>query len=226
MPYGQAGFVTAEPIEGEGIQGEAYDRCLRRIKEQQLAEWISFQDVDEYLFLGDHGCLMNYLQYMDDRAALTVNWRTYSHSNQILPVSPDRLLIEMNVHTRADTDPIGMDQHIKSIVHVNRTASCRHPHFCKYRGSWSAKDEWGRAVDGPFNQHYPATRYVHMNHYLSRSVADFLMKRFRGRADAVDVKVDFDDLAVDFGLTVRMATVRGDIEPAVGPVRRILGLDG
>lgn len=222
----QAGFVTVETIDGGGIQGEAYDRCLRRVKEGRLAEWVAFFDVDEYLFLGDHGCLMNYLQHLDDRAALTVNWRTYSHSNNILPVPPDRLLIESNVYTRADDAEIGMDQHIKSIVHVNRTVSCRHAHYCEYRKMWSAKDEWGHAIDGPFNPYFPPNRYVHMHHYHTRSYADFLMKRMRGRADVKNAKLDFDDVTLFLGTGSKMGLKRKDIQPAVGPVRRILGLDG
>ncbi len=214
-----------ETIQGEEAQAKAYDRCFRKVKEGRLAQWIAFFDVDEYLFLGDHGCLMDYLQHIDDRAALAVNWRTYSHSNQILQVPPDCLLIETNVHTRGDEEEIGMDHHIKSIVHVDRTVSCAHPHFCVYEDGWSAKDEWGHVVEGPFNQHYPPSRHVHMNHYRSRSVVDFLMKRLRGRADMARVTNGFDDLAVFFHVLARMAFVRRDIQPAVAPVRRILGLD-
>ena len=66
----QAGFVTVETIADGGVQSEAYDRCLGKVKEGRLAEWLALIDLDEYLFLGDHGCLMDYLQHLDDRAAL------------------------------------------------------------------------------------------------------------------------------------------------------------
>ena len=217
----QAGFVTVETIEGAGIQGEAYNRCLRNAKARRLEEWLALIDVDEYLFLGDHGCLMNYLQYLDERAALTVNWRTYSPSNQILPVPPDRLLIESNVYTRADDAELGMDRHVKSIVHVNRTVSCPGPQFCRYRAKWSAKDERGRAMEGPFNYHVP-NRYVHLNHYPLRSYTDFLMERLPGKGVHTG---HFDDVSNYVAMAARMASVREDIQPAVEPVRRILGLE-
>jgi len=134
--YVQAGFVTAEVIQGEGIQGKAYDFCLQKVKQGQLAEWVAFFDVDEYLLGGNHSCSIDYLQHLDDRASSTVNWRTFSHSNNVLQVPPDRLLIEANMHTRADSSEIGMDHHIKSIVNVNRTVSCTHPHFCLYEEGW------------------------------------------------------------------------------------------
>jgi hypothetical protein len=158
---------------------------------------------------------------------LTVNWRTYSLSNQILPVPPDRLLIESNVYTRADDAEIGMDRHVKSIVHVNRTRACGHPHICSYEDGWGAKDEWGHAVDGPFNPHFPPDgRAVHLHHYPMRSYTDYLMERLRqGRAEAVDLSVDFDDISKYLGMAARMASVREDIQPAVGPVRRLLGLE-
>lgn len=214
-----------ETIRGEGIQGQAYDSCLQQVKGRQLAEWVAFFDVDEYLFLGDHGCMMDYLQHMDDRAALTVNRRTYSPSNQILPVPRDRLLIESNVYTQADEEEIGMDQHIKSIVHVNRTFACRHPHHCLYADGRSAKDEWGHVIDGPSNPYFPPNRYVHLHHYQIRSYADFLMRHFGGNAEETSAVAYFESLSSYFGTTARMAFVREDIKPAVGPVRRILGLD-
>lgn len=218
--------MTVEAIEGRGIQGQTYDRCFRKVKAEQLAEWVAFQDVDEFLFLSDHGCLMDYLRPLDDRAALTVNWRTYSHSGHILPVPRDRLLIEANVHTRADEEGIGMDQHVKSIVHVNRTLSCGHPHYCKYEEGWSAKDEWGHVVDGPFNQHFPPERRLHMNHYFIRSCADHVMKNLRGKAGNAKAVADFHHFSHYFRYMGRMVTEKKDIQPAVGPVRRILGLDG
>jgi hypothetical protein len=218
--------VTAEVIQGEGIQGKAYDRCLQQVKKGRLAEWIAFIDVDEYLFLGDHSCLVDYLQHLDDRAALTVNWRTFSHSNNILQVPPDRLLIEANIYTRADSSEIGMDQHIKSIVNVNRTASCAHPHFCSYEKGWSAKDEWTHIVEGPFNQYYPPNRHVHLNHYHTRSYADFLMKRLRGRASTLNDTIDFDKNVKPYlKKNTHMCFLKEDLQPAVGPLRRILGLD-
>ena len=221
----QAGFVTAETIEGGGVQAQAYDRCFRKVKEERLAEWVAFFDVDEYLFLGDHGCLMDYL-HLDDRGGLTVNWRTYSPSNHILPVPPDRLLIESNVYTRADDAALGLDIHVKSIVRVNRTRACGHPHLCLYEDGWGAKDEWGNAIEGPFNPHFPpGQRRVHMHHYQMRSHTDFLMKRLRGRAGVADYEWDFGSISHYMGVGARMGSVRKDIQPAFAPVRRLLGLE-
>lgn len=217
--------MTVETIEGAGTEGEASDRCLRRVKQGRLANWIALIDVDEYLFLGDHGCMMDYLQHLDDRAALTVNWRTYSLSNNILPVPPDRLLIESNVYTRADdAENVGMDRRVKSIVHVNRTASCRGAHHCIYEEGWSAKDEWGHVVEGPSNSYLPNESRVRLHYYHTRSYADFLMERLRrGRASSNDAVLDFGYVFNNLRMAARMASVGEDIQPAVGPVRRILG---
>lgn len=217
--------MTVDWVKGEGIQGKAYDRCLNKVKDGRLAEWIAFFDVDEYLFLQDHGCLMDFLRPLDDRAALVVNWRTFAPSNHILPVPRDRLLIEANVYTRGDEEDLFLDQHVKSIVHVNRTALCNHPHFCVYEEGWVAKDEWGQEIDDAFNLYYPRERHVHLHHYQVRSYADFLMKRLRGRADAVNATANTDDIALYLNRTGSWTSLREDIKPAVAPVRRILGLD-
>jgi len=52
------------------------------------------------------------------------------------------------------------------------------------------------------------------------------MKRLRGRADVTNATVDFDDVRLFLEISAHMSFLGEDIQPAVGPVRRILGLYG
>jgi len=67
-PFMDAGLVTAEHMEGAGIQGTVYGQCLTRVKaERPTAEWVSFHDIDEYLLRTDQECMTDALAPMIDR---------------------------------------------------------------------------------------------------------------------------------------------------------------
>ncbi len=226
QPFVDAGLVTAAHVEGGGIQGAVYRQCLARVKaERPTAEWISFQDVDEYLFRSDRGCMMETLARMNDRAALAVNWRLYTHSNHVLQLPRDQLLMEANVHTRSEDDPPGQDVHIKSVIRVNHTLDCHHPHFCEYEPGWQAKDELGRLVVGPFNDPPPSPQHIRMHHYHQRTLQDYLMKRLRGRADLSETKFTLTTVKeAMMDVARRLAVDVEAIKPTYGPVRALLGL--
>ena len=226
LPFVEAGLATVEYVAGGGIQGTTYGQCLARVKaERPRVEWISFHDADEYLFRADQGCLMDGLAPMHERAALAVNWRAYSHSNHVMQLPHDQLLIENNVHTRFEDDPLGVDIHIKSVIRVNHTMTCGHPHFCEYEPGWHAKDELGRIVEGPFNEPVPFPQQFRMHHYNKRTLQDFLMKRLRGRADISETKFSLSTILEAYHEIA--AYQNSDVEsirPMYNPVRALLGL--
>ncbi len=227
QPFVEAGKVTVELADGDGLQRLLYGKCLGRVKaERPTAEWVSFHDVDEYLFRSDHGCMMETLAALDDRAALAVNWRTYSHSNHVLQLPHNQLLMEANVHTRFEDDPPGQDVHIKSVVRMNHTIDCNFPHYCVYEPGWPAKDELGRLVVGPFNDPPPSHQHIRLHHYHKRTLYDYLMKRLRGRASInVPTVFSFQNVEDDLYAAGKLAFDDADaIKPATGPVRALLGL--
>ncbi|KAM3569523.1 hypothetical protein VYU27_008385 [Nannochloropsis oceanica] len=222
QPFVDAGIVTTENIEGEGVQGLVYNKCLGNVKvNRPSAKWISFQDVDEYLFRVNQECMMELLESLHDHAALAVNWRLYSYSNHVLQLPRELLLMETNVHT------LGVDRHVKSVVHVDHTLSCNHPHFCLYESGQHAKDEVGRPVEGPFNDDIPSPQQLRMHHYHKRTLQDFLMKRFRGRADLQVTEFDLSALANQVRQDFMNSHVDEDVESIkfmFDPVRALLGL--
>lgn len=227
QPFVDAGLVTVKHVEGGGLQAALYGQCLARVKaERPTAEWIAFHDVDEYLFRTDQGCMMELLATMNDRAALAVNWHMYSHSNHVLQLPRDQLLMESNVHTRFEEDPPGLDVHVKSVVRVKHTVDCGQPHFCVYEPGWHAKDELGRIVEGPFNDPPTSPQQIRMHHYNKRTLQDFLMKRLRGRADIDNVDFSLSSIAEDVKQAI-MTAPHIDVEAikaAYSPVRALLGL--
>ena len=169
--------------------------------------------------------MMESLKKMNDRGAFVVNWRTFSHSNNVLQIPKDQLLIESNLHSRPEGGPLGFDNHIKSIVKVDRVKLCGHAHFCEYQRGWYARNEKGRVVKGPYNE-YPSEDQILMHHYHKRSLQDFLMKRFRGRASVANHHFTVSAIEKDLDDTNSLTFASLDtISPAFAPVRYILGLD-
>lgn len=232
----QVGLVSVHTMNGSQVQMPAYNHCLKMLKREGLAEWAAFIDLDEYLYLADHhSCLMDYLDTLKDRGGLTINWRMMSHSNNLLTLPMDKLLIEANHYTVADTSPLMTPvvqefyhKHYKTIAKVELTTGVSNPHACSYQKGWVSKDEYGHHTRGGTNTKFqwPETR-IRLHHYRERSVEDFLQKYFRGVACWEDHVYSFDAVVGDLrsSFTVLSATKPSLLRAFVKPVRHLLGLD-
>jgi hypothetical protein len=102
--------------------------------------------------------------------------------------------------------------------------SCENPHHCVYRDNRTAVNERGLEVEGPFNGNYSDSVF-RLHHYQYRTLEDYLLKRFRGRATLDQWAFTFEDIADNIRSTLNL-THRDDnvVQRAVGPVRYLLGL--
>lgn len=214
----------------------AYNQCLQTVKGINTTQWAAFIDVDEFLYLSDHSCLMDYLTTLEnDRGGLTINWRMISHSNHLLTLPMGQLLIEANQNTIADNAP-GVAPlvddyyhlHYKTVAKVERTNGCINPHECIYEQGWAGKDEYGHETkDGRNGKFQWPEQRIRLHHYRERTIEDFLYKSFRGVACWNDYVYTFDQVIEDLrrSFTLLNETRPEFLKPFIKPVRYILGLE-
>lgn len=170
------GTVAVHRSIGEKRQQmQCYDDCLAR--HGAGSRWMAFIDVDEFLVPRHGPDVRELLASREAEAGFAVSWLTFGSSgHQARPPG----LVTWNYVLRSRPD-FAHNTHVKSIVQPQRTLSARNPHAFAYRDGGRCVDEQGRAVPDAFNENTTAT--IQLNHYFTKSRAEFLEKAARGRAD-------------------------------------------
>ncbi|MBV9447166.1 MAG: glycosyltransferase family 92 protein [Streptosporangiaceae bacterium] len=161
---------------GRGRQNQAYMDCFSRVSGETV--WLTLTDIDEFIVPIEDPDLVVLLQRFDKYGALGVNWQTFGSSSH--REKPTGLQIE-NFRYRT---PVQWEwnRHIKSIVRPERTKRALSSHFCTYRDGWWCVNENEEPVIGPHNDPV-STQQVQLNHYFTRSLAEYQLKVARGSGD-------------------------------------------
>jgi hypothetical protein len=169
-PEIEAGIVEVQHWPFLPGQRAAYEDCLRRHRTD--ARWIAFIDIDEFLFSPTGRRLPEVLRGFDTHPGVVANWRVYGTSGWEQP--PDGLVIE-NYLMRAP-DEYDRNRQVKSIVNprgaLGQAASAHH-----FRLRGDAVGEDGRPIEFGFIKEPPTADLLRINHYYTKSRAEFERKR-------------------------------------------------
>jgi Glycosyltransferase family 92 len=171
-PYVSDGIAVVYPWPQHPGQQAAYDHCLAQHGGE--SRWIAFLDVDEFLFSPQTRPVAELLPDYEQWAAVGVNRVMFGTSGH--KEKPDGLAIESYVMKWPAA------QSIKSIVDPGRTVRCLNPHAFIYREGDFAVDEHKRPIDGWFTDEF-TVEHLRINHYYTRSEAEFREKLRHVRAD-------------------------------------------
>lgn len=175
-PWLSKGVVTLVPWPERPGQKSAYRDCLRRCRRE--VRWLTFIDIDEFLFAPGEADLREALRRFAGRPAVFVYAHMYGASGHdrrpSLPVT--------GAYTRRAkaTEP----RSGKSILNPRLVRNIPNPHFMKL---WTGetRDEQGRPVpfyEPPPEGFVPTSEILRINHYWSRSIEDLADKVRRGNA--------------------------------------------
>lgn len=176
-PYIAEGVAVVHHWPEHPGQRGAYDHCLA--EHGARSRWIAFLDVDEFLFSPGRRAVSELLAEYEQWAAVGVNRATYGTSGH--KQKPDGLVIESYLMKWP------MAASIKSIVDPTRTVRCRNPHAFVYHEGGFAVDEHKQPIDGWFTNEFTLER-LRINHYYTRSEAEFLDKLEHVRADNAQLR--------------------------------------
>ena len=183
-----SGFVKITNFRGyrgkkDDAQMDAYYDCYKRHKND--CNWISFYDIDEYLFINPvNGSNLTIQEYLDQPVfnhceSIKINWKSYSDSG--LLYYENKSVVERFTKFSKFRYEFG---NIKSTIRTNishplRKANNPHAVFSNVRGCLSS----GRRKQIDFFMSPPNYKGAYINHYVTKTISEFCNKIKRGNAE-------------------------------------------
>ena len=187
--YIRSGEVIYQKMSGKKRQCDAYNDALYRYKDS--VKYMAFFDLDEFLFPAKEGdCVYNLVDELmksdSSIGGLVVNWLIYGSSG--IKEKQDALVMETFLK-RAEED-LEENKHYKTIVNPRRVFSFICPHYPMYLRNFHAVNENLQEVtEEKIKGSYEKLR---LNHYFTKSLAEYQMKKSRGMADRLDKRAEDD----------------------------------
>ncbi len=176
--------VQVIPWPGQVQQLAAYWDCLKRCE----TEWLTFLDVDEFMYHPDGSTLLDNVACRVPYEALWAPWRMFGWGPHL--TRPKGGVVENFLLRAADDHPHHEYSHGgKAIVRPAKVKSISNPHHFGMSGGPSAVDHDSGLL---------------VNHYFTRSREEAKLKCARGRADTGSIRdwqVDFEGTAADYATT-------------------------
>lgn len=181
-------FVSVVPWPQRPGQSSAYREFSRT--HAQRFDWVAFIDIDEFILPLDGQTVRSCIQVAGGHSAILLCWLDFGPSGHVS--SPDGLVTENYTMRFPQGDPFN---HIKSLVRVADLIDCDHAHLAQVRGL--SCNTRGETV--PYVSCLPAGCHDNMvlNHYFTKSAADWASKVQRGRPNTDDPALRRDQMMFD-----------------------------
>lgn len=180
-PYIASGLVEYQFREGVKQQLPAYDECLE--KHRLDTHWIAFIDLDEFIVPIQDKTIPRFLQRFEGASAVEINWLVYG-SGGAREKEAGGIMERFKKHSEPNHV---LNRFVKSIVDPRRVFSFIGCHEVA-RMSGKTMDSHGQPVRKSFKDREPQQDVIRINHYAVKSYEEFLGKRARGRARALDIR--------------------------------------
>ena len=187
-PYIDTGWVTYRQALGENQQLLVYADALTQYRQQ--CRYMGFIDIDEFILPLQGADVIEILNQAMQRssrvAGLAITCKSFGSSGwkQRPAVGGvlDNYLYRAPDGYAWSEFPWKWDAHVKSIVNPRLTTAMVSPHHASYQAGYVAVDEKGRRVDDMDN-FVTDTTTIRINHYFTKSFAEWVDKRNKGCAD-------------------------------------------
>lgn len=226
--FGEAEKVDLIDWPGPGTQVAMYEHVAARYRDR--TEWLAFIDADEFLYPVEGMDLRETLAGMPDVDGIGVNWHIYGSSGHL--TRPTGLVIADYVR-RAEDDFL-LNRHIKTVVRAAKIVKVYSSHLVAPAAGVVNDSGKTLHLDPPygFYEFEPVSHTrLRLNHYHTRSAAEYRIKAARGYFGVDDEKLAseqrfqdmfavhdrnevFDDSALRFAPAVRNIMDRA--RPKVG----------
>jgi hypothetical protein len=182
-PYIAEGLVDYEFRPGQRQQIPVYDECIARHRPE--TRWLAFIDIDEFVVPLHDERTVDFLRRMETHPVVEVNWRVYGSSGEktrreggVMERFRHHSLLEARVNRR-----------VKSFVDPRRVCCMTGCHEAAILpGGGYAVDVRGERTLKNWRHRDAVTGDIRINHYAVKSYDEFLEKRARGRARALDIR--------------------------------------
>ena len=180
-PYIASGLVEYNFWPGMKQQLPAYDNCLE--KHRLDTHWIAVIDLDEFIKPIKDKSIPAFLKRFEDFSAVEINWLVYGSAGAKTKENGG-VMGRFKQHSKPDD---WVNRHVKSIVDPRRVFSFIGCHEVARASGYTA-DSHGNVVEKHFRDRKPQQDVIRINHYAVKSYEEFLQKRARGRARALETR--------------------------------------
>lgn len=183
-PYIKNNKVVYTFFPGKATQLAAYNDAIKRFKNK--TKYMAFIDCDEFLVSeNSETSLKEVIKkiFMSNIRAggIAVNWRMYGSAGYI--TKPEGLVTE-NFLYRGNGSRKGSDC-IKTIANPRFVKKYKHVHYPQYFYGFNNINEKGEIVSAWSNPCIE-TSLIRINHYFTKSKAEWILRRQKGKADTFD----------------------------------------
>ena len=178
--FHDAESVTLQRWDGPGAQMDIYNAVVA--EHRGAAFWCAFLGADEFLYPADGGDIRQTLSEYEEAGAVGVHWMTYGSSGFEEP--QPGLTTEAYVR-RAPADFVA-NGHVRPVVRLRAAGSAITSHFFDTTGPMLDENFLelpNRPPHGFYGERPPSHNRLRINHYHTRSRAEFAAKARRGFFD-------------------------------------------
>jgi hypothetical protein len=173
-PYIQTGIVEYSYYPGRGAQYSAYNAVLKKARKETY--WLAFIDCDEFIVPVSTAKISSLLKEFEGYGGLGINWMMYGSGGR--QTKTEGLVIErFKNHAEKTFD---VNRHIKTIANPRYVCQMHIHHAVYIHGKYCVNTNKELIKDVLSDVVFDKIR---INHYFTKSYAEFLLKRERRRAD-------------------------------------------
>jgi hypothetical protein len=187
QPYVSSGVVTVTTWRGPCPPPAVYTSRVQLLRDYSC--WIAIIDADEFVVPLEGHSVSELLHRYEGFPGVQINWVVFG-TNGKMTREFGLVMERFRVHTALD---LRKNRHVKTIVNPRMTWKCiNHDHH--YLNGRLAVDVKMREMKVYFLDTPPVYETLRINHYYTKSVEEFRLKRLRGDAAGLPVKQMLDDL--------------------------------
>jgi len=160
---------------GEAVQSRAYAHFCKHFRHE--TRWIAMFDVDEFVLPHQHASFREFLLDYDDCDGIGINWVMFGDGHH--KTRPRGGVIESYLYREAKQSTC-----IKSVVKSEKLIGFPdNPHFAALADGSRYVDAHLNPITGAYNENHTID-VVQLNHYFTKSQAEWSRKLHRKRADS------------------------------------------
>ncbi|MEO5699779.1 MAG: glycosyltransferase family 92 protein, partial [Casimicrobiaceae bacterium] len=169
---------------GDAVQSRAYQHFCKHYKQQ--TRWVAVFDIDEFVLPHKHGSLGEFLRDYDHCDGIGINWVMFGDGHH--KTRPDGSVIANYLYRQAAQHP-----YIKSVLKsTNLVGFFDNPHVATLRAGSRYVDAHMHPIESEKNEHHTID-VIQLNHYFTKSEAEWKKKLYRKRADSGKARADHEE---------------------------------
>ena len=176
LPEKYGSFVNVTHFPGLGKQVTAYRDCVAKNKDHNM--WAAFMDIDEFVVLRKHPNIKSFLQDVAPLGgSVALGWSIVGANNSMHHM-PGPVVVRFVLTS------VVPDRHVKTIAYLDHVLD-PDIHNTHILPGYPSVNQHGRQINCKSPYVYNNTREVaYMNHYYTKSLEEFTLKRQRGWASS------------------------------------------